>query len=62
MASDGTKGKHLNRGTHACLVSYLDEAFHQVGRCPVCGAAVLDSGYDDDPDKWWHEDPVTHES
>ena len=27
---------------------------HKVGRCPVCGAPILDSGYDDDPEKWEH--------
>lgn len=28
---------------------------HVTGRCPVCGAHILDSGYDDDPGKWDHE-------
>jgi hypothetical protein len=27
---------------------------HAVGRCPVCGVPILDSGYDDDPEKWEH--------
>lgn len=28
---------------------------HVTGRCVVCGAPILDSGYDDDPGKWEHD-------
>lgn len=31
---------------------------HVVGHCPACGGDILDSGYDDDPDKWKHA-PMT---
>ena len=27
---------------------------HYVGRCPVCGAKILDSGCSDDMDFWEH--------
>ena len=27
---------------------------HVAGWCPVCGAAILDAGYTDDPDLWEH--------
>ncbi|HEV2175203.1 MAG TPA: hypothetical protein VGR71_16640 [Nitrospira sp.] len=27
---------------------------HVVGRCPVDGMEILDSGYDDDPEHWQH--------
>ena len=28
---------------------------HQAGRCPVCGAPILDCGYSDDPALWEHD-------
>ena len=28
---------------------------HVIGRCPVCGAPLTDSGFDDDPGKWEHD-------
>ena len=31
---------------------------HKVGWCPVCGAPILDSGYDDDPEKWEHAETM----
>lgn len=30
---------------------------HIVGRCPVDGEPILDSGYDDDPSHWEHAYP-----
>jgi hypothetical protein len=31
---------------------------HAVGRCPVDGVPILDSGYSDDPELWEHSWPA----
>lgn len=52
------RGDHYDDNTGrdwpGCDAADLAKTFHQVGRCPVCGAPIFDSGYDDDPAKWWH--------
>jgi hypothetical protein len=27
---------------------------HVVGRCPICGAPIIDNGYSDDIEEWDH--------
>jgi hypothetical protein len=36
------------------MTAHLIHVRHKVGRCPVCGAPILDSGYSDDPELWEH--------